>query len=103
MNMPSTRVFELGIVMAGAISAGAYSAGVMNFLMEALDAYEDAKRQDGWDGPVHDVRIPVMTGASARGHDRRDLGVARFSRSGPRLAWRARSSATGQPTLFELG
>src|SRR5450631_103133 len=67
MDMPSTRVFELGIVMAGAISAGAYSAGVMDFLIEALDAYEDAKKQDGWDGPVHDVRIPVMAGASAGG------------------------------------
>ena len=53
--------------MAGAISAGAYSAGVMDFLMEALDAYEEAKKLDGWDGPVHDVRIPVMTGASAGG------------------------------------
>jgi len=53
--------------MAGAISAGAYSAGVMDFLMEALDAYEDAKRQDAWDGPVHDVRIPVLAGASAGG------------------------------------
>jgi hypothetical protein len=67
MNMPSPRGFELGIVMAGAISAGAYSAGVMDFLIEALDAYEDAKKQDGWDGPVHDMRIPVMAGASAGG------------------------------------
>jgi hypothetical protein len=50
MNMPSTRVFELGIVMAGAISAGAYSAGAMDFLMEALDAYEEAKKLDGWNG-----------------------------------------------------
>src|ERR1700730_14774552 len=65
--MPSTRVFEIEIVMAGAISAGAYSAGVMDFLMEALDAYEDAKRQDGWDGPVHDARNPVLAGASAGG------------------------------------
>ena len=65
--MPSNRVFELGIVMAGAISAGAYSAGVMDFLLEALDAYENAKKQDNWDGPVHDVHIPVMAGASAGG------------------------------------
>jgi hypothetical protein len=67
MNMPSPRGFELGIVMAGAISVGAYSAGVMVFLIEALDAYEDAKKQDGWDGPVYDMRIPVMAGASAGG------------------------------------
>ena len=61
------RVFEAGIVLAGAISAGAYSAGVMDFLMEALDAYEDAKKQPNWKGPTHTVRIPVMAGASAGG------------------------------------
>jgi hypothetical protein len=60
-------VFEIGIVMAGAISAGAYSAGVMDFIIEALDAYEDAKSKPGWDGPTHDVRIPVLAGASAGG------------------------------------
>jgi Patatin-like phospholipase len=59
--------FELGLVMAGAISAGAYSAGVLDFLFEALDAYEEAKRQSGWSGPTHDVRVPVMAGASAGG------------------------------------
>jgi hypothetical protein len=65
--MSSNRVFELGVVMAGAISAGAYTAGVMDFLMEALDAYEEAKLAPDWTGPVHDVRIPVMAGASAGG------------------------------------
>jgi hypothetical protein len=59
--------FELGLVMAGAISAGAYSAGVLDFLFEALDAYEEAKGQSGWSGPTHDVRVPVMAGASAGG------------------------------------
>ena len=59
--------FQLGIAMAGAISAGAYSAGVMDFLIEALDAYEAAKVAPDWTGPTHDVRIPVMTGASAGG------------------------------------
>ncbi|MFO1098978.1 MAG: hypothetical protein U1E81_12135 [Xanthobacteraceae bacterium] len=29
--------FEIGLVMAGAISAGAYSAGVVDFIIEALD------------------------------------------------------------------
>jgi hypothetical protein len=65
--MPSDRTFELGLVMAGAISAGAYSAGVLDFLFEALDAYDEAKRQPGWTGPTHDVRLPVMAGASAGG------------------------------------
>ena len=59
--------FETGIVMAGAISAGAYSAGVMDFIIEALDAYEEAKKDPNWDGPRHNVRIPVLAGASAGG------------------------------------
>src|SRR5271154_2856638 len=65
--MASDRTFELGLVMAGAISAGAYTAGVLDFLFEALDAYEDAKLNPGWDGPTPAVRVPVMTGASAGG------------------------------------
>ena len=65
--MADRPVFELGLVMAGAISAGAYTAGVMDFIIEALDAYEAAKLTPGWDGPTHDVRVPVMAGASAGG------------------------------------
>lgn len=65
--MTSDRTFELGLVMAGAISAGAYTAGVLDFLFEALDAYNEEKRKPGWDGPTHDVRIPIMSGASAGG------------------------------------
>ena len=65
--MPSDRTFELGLVMAGAISAGAYTAGVLDFLFEALDAYNEEKGKPGWDGPTHDVRIPIMSGASAGG------------------------------------
>lgn len=65
--MADERTFEIGFVMAGAISAGAYTAGVMDFVYEALDAYEKAKAEPGWDGPTHDVRVPVMAGASAGG------------------------------------
>ena len=61
------KTFEVGIVMAGAISAGAYTAGVMDFIIEALDAYEEAKRAPGWNGPTHDVRITILSGASAGG------------------------------------
>ena len=65
--MTSNRTFELGLVMAGAISAGAYTAGVLDFLFEALDAYDEEKHKPGWDGPTHDVRVPIMSGASAGG------------------------------------
>tara|TARA_R110000868_G_scaffold231583_2_gene485007 strand:- start:10074 stop:11786 length:1713 start_codon:yes stop_codon:yes gene_type:complete len=59
------KTFELGLIMAGAISAGAYTAGVVDFLIEAMDAWEAAKAAPGFDGPMHDVRLKVMTGASA--------------------------------------
>jgi hypothetical protein len=59
--------FQVGLVLAGAISAGAYSSGVIDFIIEALDAYYEAKDSPGWTGPTHDVRIPVMAGASAGG------------------------------------
>ncbi len=59
-------VFELGLVMAGAVSAGAYTAGVMDFLLEALDLWEQAKAA-GRPVPRHSVRIPVLAGASAGG------------------------------------
>jgi hypothetical protein len=62
-----TPPFEIGFVLAGAISAGCYSAGVMDFIIEALDDYYAEKDTPGWDGPTHDVRVPVLAGASAGG------------------------------------
>jgi hypothetical protein len=67
--------FEIGLVMAGAISAGAYTAGVVDFLIEALDEWEKAKdfaRKHPDDPkarecPIHEVRLRVMVGASAGG------------------------------------
>jgi hypothetical protein len=68
-----TSEFEIGLALAGAVSAGAYTAGVVDFFVEALDAYEVA-RQTGrtpegevWTGPTHRVRVPVTAGASAGG------------------------------------
>ena len=52
--------------MSGAISAGAYTAGVLDFLVEALDAWEDARNgPDGDAVPNHRVGVKVMSGASA--------------------------------------
>src|SRR3954464_6546537 len=69
-------IFKIGLNMAGAISAGAYTAGVMDFLIDALDAWY-AKRQQqhdvhgdtlgAWEIPAHGVSIPVLSGASAGG------------------------------------
>jgi hypothetical protein len=66
--------FELGLVLAGAVSAGAYSAGVLDYLVEVLDDWEVAKEADAkahgadfarWSVPPHAVRIRVVAGASA--------------------------------------
>jgi hypothetical protein len=61
--------------MAGAISAGAYTAGVVDFLIQALDEWEAAKRfarehpdhPQARECPPHEVRLRVMAGSSAGG------------------------------------
>jgi hypothetical protein len=60
----SEKTFELGLVGAGAISAGAYTAGVIDFLIQALDAWYLRKANDR-NVPQHDVKISVFSGASA--------------------------------------
>ncbi|MGE8587969.1 MAG: patatin-like phospholipase family protein [Alcaligenes sp.] len=62
---PQAGVFEIALVLAGAISAGAYTAGVCDFLIEALDAWEQAKRDQPGEVPSHSVKIKVVSGASA--------------------------------------
>ncbi len=57
---------RIGINMAGAISAGAYTAGVLDFLTEALDSWEQARLR-GEPVPLHDVSLEVLSGASAGG------------------------------------
>lgn len=62
--------FNLGLTLAGAVSAGAYSAGVLEFLREALEAWETARNQDGKDCngnevPMHRVQIQAISGTSA--------------------------------------
>ncbi|QNK63890.1 patatin-like phospholipase family protein [Pedobacter sp. PAMC26386] len=66
--------FHLGICMAGAVSAGAYTAGVMDYLLEALEAYEKVRGKPGM--PKHKVEIPVMGGASAGGMTAMVTGAA---------------------------
>ncbi len=65
--MSEEAEFELGLVMAGAVSAGAYTAGVMDFMIEALDSYYAVRKRPDWTGPRHGVRVPVLAGASAGG------------------------------------
>jgi predicted patatin/cPLA2 family phospholipase len=44
--MVNAKTFEIGLVMAGAISAGSYTAGVIDFLIHALDAWEGEKQKE---------------------------------------------------------
>ena len=37
-------VFRLGLVLNGTVAAGAWTAGVLDFLVEALDLWEDKSR-----------------------------------------------------------
>src|SRR6478752_3432858 len=62
-----TPTYHLGICMAGAISAGAYTAGVMDYLIETLDAWEEAKKSNDPSVPKHNVVIHLIGGASAGG------------------------------------
>jgi hypothetical protein len=64
---PAEGTFELGLVLAGAVSAGAYTAGVLDFIYEALDSWYLARARGAADFPSHDVVIRLITGASAGG------------------------------------
>ncbi len=68
---PRTEGFQLALTMAGAVSAGAYTAGVMDFFIEALDAwYEQVAKEVSLAPkertvPWHKVQLRAVSGASA--------------------------------------
>src|SRR6478735_8764453 len=76
----TTKKIRLGICMAGAVSAGAYTAGVIDYLIETLERWQqqkdkiNKKKEAGTPltaeealVPLHDVIIEVFSGASAGG------------------------------------
>ncbi len=65
--MTEPKTIRIGICMAGAVSAGAYTAGVIDYLIEALENWQKAKDLNLPGVPKHDVKIEVLTGASAGG------------------------------------
>lgn len=73
MNTTETETkgtFEIGLVMAGAVSAGAYTAGVVDYLLESLQHYEKLRKKFEEENPgqaLHKVQIRVCAGASAGG------------------------------------
>lgn len=56
--------FHIALTSAGAVSGGPYSAGVIDFIIEALEAWYAAKAR-GDPVPDHDVRIDAVSGTSA--------------------------------------
>lgn len=63
----NSQTLHLAITMAGAISAGAYTAGVMDYLLEVLDRWEKLKDKNDERVPKHNIKIEVLSGASAGG------------------------------------
>jgi len=75
--MDDKDTVKLCITMAGAVSAGAYTAGVLDYLLETLELWEQAKEKNRSRGinhpdydhsiPMHNVEIDVISGSSAGG------------------------------------
>ena len=61
------KTLHLAITMAGAISAGAYTAGVIDYLLEVLDRWSELKDLKDPRVPTHNIKIEVLSGASAGG------------------------------------
>ena len=83
LRPPAAATFDVGLVMAGAASAGAYTAGVVDFLLEALQAWEDAKISGDPLIPDHHVQIKVAAGTSAGGIVAAFLGMLPFTGHSP--------------------
>ena len=52
--------FEIGLVMAGAVSAGAYTAGVMDYLLEVLETWQKEKEKEKGKGNSKDLAQSMM-------------------------------------------
>ena len=68
--MAEDRTFEIGLVLAGTVSAGAYTAGAIDFLLEALEAWQTTKDREkdvppeDRSVPDHAIKLRAVSGAS---------------------------------------
>ncbi|MGV3572468.1 MAG: patatin-like phospholipase family protein [Ramlibacter sp.] len=60
---PERPRVNLVVYLPGAVSAGTYAAGVLDLLVEALDAFSEASQRG--DAPAHDVVLTAISGTSA--------------------------------------
>ncbi|MDB5011847.1 MAG: hypothetical protein JWQ25_49, partial [Daejeonella sp.] len=65
--MDNNKIFHLALCMAGSVSAGAYTGGVVDFLQEALENWEEEKANGNTSIPDHQVVIDLLGGASGGG------------------------------------
>lgn len=56
--------FEIALALGGTVSAGAYTGGVLDYLIEALDAWTAAKERGDAEAPTHTVVLHNIAGAS---------------------------------------
>lgn len=62
---PHVPRFDFALSLAGAVSGGAYSAGVVDFLVEALDALQAARDRGDPQAPRHVAVLCAVVGASS--------------------------------------
>ncbi len=60
-------VFEIGLCLGGTVSAGAYTGGVLDYLIEALDAWTADREKGDPLAPPHKVVISTLAGTSGGG------------------------------------
>ncbi len=98
-SLPSSSPtqFEIGLVLAGAISAGAYTAGVIDFLFQALEDWEQDRGKAGV--PSHRVVIKVIAGASA-GAITGALGAVALARGYKPRSFTPQQIANRYPTAY---
>jgi predicted acylesterase/phospholipase RssA len=84
---PTRPRVDLIVHLPGAVSAGTYGAGVLDFLVEALDAFSEASRRG--EAPAHDIVLTAIGGTSAGAQTALIFSCAiayRFAPAGPALA-----------------
>jgi len=66
--------FDIGLVVAGAVSAGSFTAGAVDFLLQTLDAWYADKAAGAPDCPPRGVRLRAMNRSFGRSHHGRHCG-----------------------------
>lgn len=65
MSAQPEGTFSIALSLTGGVSTGAYLAGALDFIIEALDAFQDAKVDGDPQAPPHAVIVEAISGASS--------------------------------------